>query len=171
MDERIKKFERFSQKDLEYLKNKLSSSVLNKKISYNHNLQIPIEFVKNNLNDNFDNTKEYNLNNFIKISKPPTLCLDLSDQSYELEIKLRELNEELNKKIKNKFKENKFNKEDNNPKDIKKDNTECKSINFDINKTEEISFSNNNIDNKNEEKLLNQKEEKTIKKIKKSMMN
>ena len=94
-----KKFERFSQKDLEYLKNKLSSSVLNKKISYNHNLQIPIEFVKNNLNDNFDNTKEYNLNNFIKISKPPTLCLDLSDQSYELEIKLRELNEELNKKI------------------------------------------------------------------------
>ena len=94
-----KKFERFTQKDLEYLKSKLSSSVLNKKIPYNRGLQIPIEFVKNNLSDNFDNSKEYNLNDFIKISKPPTLCLDLSDQSYELEIKLRKLNEELNEKI------------------------------------------------------------------------
>ena len=78
---------------------------------------------------------------------------------------------EKNKKIKNKFKENKFNKEDSNLRDIKNDNTEFKSINFDINKTEEISFSNNNIDNKNEEKILNQKEEKTIKKLKKKKEN
>jgi non-canonical poly(A) RNA polymerase PAPD5/7 len=92
-----KGLDKLTEKDLEILRNKLSSSIT-KKISYNHNLQIPIEFVKNNSN-NFNNTKEYNLNNFIKISKPPTLCLDLNDKSYELEIKLRELKEELNEKL------------------------------------------------------------------------
>ena len=76
-----KGLDKLTEKDLEILRNKLSSSIT-KKISYNHNLQIPIEFVKNNSN-NFNNTKEYNLNNFIKISKPPTLCLDLNDKSYE----------------------------------------------------------------------------------------
>jgi hypothetical protein len=98
--------------------------------------------------------------------------LNSFEQNSEKKDKIKTSNNKNNDYIENNKRiKNKFNKEENNHKDIKKDNTECKSINFDINKTEEISFSNNNIDNKNEEKLLNQKEEKTIKKIKKKKEN
>ena len=91
-----------TQKNLEYLKNKLSTKITKKN---GYNIQIPIEFISgNNYNNNNNNTfgsiDEFNkLNHFIRISNTPTLCLDLTDKSYELELQLQQLKNQLNEKI------------------------------------------------------------------------
>ena len=95
----------FTQKNLEDLKNKLSTKITKNTRKHNgYNIQIPIEFILNNNNNNNTNTygsiDEFNkLNNFIRISNTPTLCLDLTDKSYELELKLSKLKNQLNEKL------------------------------------------------------------------------
>ena len=90
-----------TKKNLENLKNKLSTKITKKN---GYNIQIPIEFISgnnyNNINNNnFGSIDEFNkLNHFIRISNTPTLCLDLTDKSYELELKLQKLKNQLNEK-------------------------------------------------------------------------
>jgi len=99
-----KKF--FTQKNLEVLKNKLSTKISqNSRKQNGHNIQIPIEFISNYHNNNtntntYGSIEEFNkLNNFIRISNTPTLCLDLTNKSYELELKLSKLKNQLNEKL------------------------------------------------------------------------
>ena len=91
-----------SLKDISELKNKFSTNIIKKKQNNNYNLQIPIEFIYNNImiNNNYTNQKEENskLNNFIKISNTPTLTLDLTDKSIEMELRLNELKNQLKEK-------------------------------------------------------------------------
>ena len=93
---------KLSLKDIKELKNKFSTNIIQKKQMNNYNLQIPIEFIYNNImiNNNYINQKEENskLNNFIKISNTPTLNLDLTDKSIEMELKLNELKNLLKEK-------------------------------------------------------------------------
>ena len=90
-----------TKKNVESLKNKLSTKITKKN---GYNIQIPIEFISgnnynNNNNTNFGSIDEFNkLNHFIRISNTPTLCLDLTDKSYELELELQELKNQLNEK-------------------------------------------------------------------------
>ena len=88
-----------SLKDIKELKNKFSTNIIKKKQINNYNLQIPIEFINNNImiNNNYINQKEENskLNNFIKISNTPTLTLDLTDKNIEMELTLNDLKNQL----------------------------------------------------------------------------
>ena len=97
-----------TQKNLNDLKNKLSIKISNNiKRNNGYNIQIPIEFISGNnentnnkSNNNFDYIEEFNkLNHFIRISNTPTLYLDLTDKSYELELKLSELKNQLKEKM------------------------------------------------------------------------
>ena len=90
-----------SKKDIKTLRNKFSSNIVKKNNIKNYDLQIPIEFLNNNIitQTNFPNQNTSKLNNFIKISNTPTLTLDLTDKNLELELKLNELKNQLKEKI------------------------------------------------------------------------
>ena len=90
-----------SKKDIKTLRNKFSSNIVKKNNIKNYDLQIPIEFLNNNIitQTNFPNQNTSQLNNFIKISNTPTLTLDLTDKNLELELKLNELKNQLKEKM------------------------------------------------------------------------
>ena len=108
-DNNINKNKKYlTEKNLEDLKKKLSSKITkNIKKNNGYNIQIPIEFISQNNNNinlnnnnNFNSREEYNkLNHFIRISNTPTLCLDLTNKSYEMELELQKLKTQLNEKI------------------------------------------------------------------------
>jgi DNA polymerase sigma len=64
------------------------------------NFEIPVEFIKNERNQNMNNS----MNHFLKQNHIPTLNLDLSNKALSLELKLSELREK-EKNIKMKYKE------------------------------------------------------------------
>ena len=85
-----------NKNQLSQIKNKLNTKLLNKK-NINYNIEIPIEFIKNNHNNYFNNSNinVYEINNFIKQNNIPILNLDLSNKSLLLELKLNDLEEKL----------------------------------------------------------------------------
>ena len=87
---------------LNQIKNNLYNKIHNNN-NINYNLEIPVEFIKHKQNRK-NNDNNYNMNNFIQQNNIPTLCLDLSNQSLSLELKLNEL-EERTKKLSLKSKE------------------------------------------------------------------
>ena len=89
-----------NQYKLNQIKNNLYNKLINKNKISSNNFEIPVEFKKNNKNQNMYN----NMNNFLKQNYIPTLNLDLSNKALSLELKLNELREE-EKNIKMKYKE------------------------------------------------------------------
>ena len=71
---------------LNQIKNNLYNKIHNNK-NINCNLEIPVEFIKHKQNRK-NNDNNYNMNNFIQQNNIPTLCLDLSNQSLSLELKI-----------------------------------------------------------------------------------
>ena len=80
---------------LNQIKNNLYNKIHNNN-NINCNLEIPVEFIKHKQNRK-NNNNNYNINYFIQQNNIPTLCLDLSNQSLSLELKLNELEERKSK--------------------------------------------------------------------------